>query len=399
MTNRDRVLELLRAAERPLTDSEIRRRTGIEPHQQVNQICNSLAADEVIDRRKGADGLLVNSVGALARSEASPGDAGRADATEYGELSNLEFEGTLIVIPCSGRKLRGGSETSSGMSVVDRLPEDLAEELLEARKRNAPASRLDESRTMPAIQRYAGTLYEAATGVFKRIEDEGAEVAIMSGGYGVVAGGEPVGWYSQKLEERMWPEGLVARCLGAFAEAIQVRTVVGFAGGSTVYAKVFRDVRWPETVENAWLISPELDGGGAQVKVPRAIGEALAEIADGGWLPVSWTSSDGVPVRVVATKGGPEERAAACGGLHEDGQVARSDDAEPLAERRRAAGEMTITLDGRDTKRLEAACARFVARLGGMDADTRRQLERLITPAGFAAYLVRTALERVDDGD
>ncbi|MCY3839477.1 MAG: hypothetical protein OXH09_12665 [Gammaproteobacteria bacterium] len=128
---------------------------------------------------------------------------------------------------------------------------------------------------------------------------------IVSGGYGLVLGREPIGWYAQQFAERMWPEGLVARCLGAYAESIEATTVIGLLAGTTGYAKVFRKVRWPPTVENAWLVSPDLDGGGAQIKVPRAIGEALAEIADGRCLPEEWTSSDGIPVRIDDVTGTP----------------------------------------------------------------------------------------------
>ena len=54
-TNRDLVLALIRA-EPGLTDTEIRKRTGIEPHQQVNQICRSLAAAGLSKRVSGPHG-------------------------------------------------------------------------------------------------------------------------------------------------------------------------------------------------------------------------------------------------------------------------------------------------------------------------------------------------------
>ena len=398
MANSDRILELLRASERPLTDSEIRHRTGIEPHQQVNQICRSLAAAGLIDRRQGPEGRLVNSAVARAAFEENADEAGGSDASVPGELPELEPDGALIVIPCSGRKRRGGTEAAEGTSVVDWLTEELARELLAARQRNAPSSRLDESKTMPAVERYAGMLYEAEAGALERIQEAGAEVAIISGGYGVALAGEPIGWYAQQFAERMWPKGLVARCLGAYAESIEATTVVGLLAGTTAYAKVFREVRWPPTVENVWLVSPELDGGGAQVKVPRAIGEALAEIADGGRLPEDWTSSDGVPLRIEVVEGVHEEGGGAADGLRLDGEsgVAPTHEAEPSAEGGSAVAELTITLDGRDAKRLEVSRARIAAALAGTDAAGGRELDRVITPAAFAAYLVRTALDRLE---
>ena len=60
MTNRERVLELLCSELVGLTDSEIRERTGIQPHQQVNQICRSLARAGLIERHAGPHGRLVN---------------------------------------------------------------------------------------------------------------------------------------------------------------------------------------------------------------------------------------------------------------------------------------------------------------------------------------------------
>ena len=182
MTNRDRILELLRTAERPLTDSEIRRRTGIEPHQQVNQICRKLAAAGLIDRRQGAERRLVNSVVGTTGFEETADEAGRSDTSAHGKLPELQLEGALVVIPCSGRKRRGGTKGMDRTRVVEWLPEELAMELLAARQRNARSSQLDESRTMPAIERYTGMLYEAAGGALERIHEAGAEVVIADDG-------------------------------------------------------------------------------------------------------------------------------------------------------------------------------------------------------------------------
>lgn len=60
MRNRERVLVLVRSEPGGLTDSEIRQRTGIEPHQQVNQICRRLAEAGLIQRRSGREGRLIN---------------------------------------------------------------------------------------------------------------------------------------------------------------------------------------------------------------------------------------------------------------------------------------------------------------------------------------------------
>ena len=60
MTNRDIVLESIQSEPKGLTDAEIVKLTGIRPHQQVNQICRSLAEDRRITRKRGANGLIVN---------------------------------------------------------------------------------------------------------------------------------------------------------------------------------------------------------------------------------------------------------------------------------------------------------------------------------------------------
>jgi hypothetical protein len=53
MSNPDIILSLIQEVP-GLTDSEIGRRTGSRPHQQVNQICNRLAAQGGIKRKPGA---------------------------------------------------------------------------------------------------------------------------------------------------------------------------------------------------------------------------------------------------------------------------------------------------------------------------------------------------------
>lgn len=217
--------------------------------------------------------------------------------------TDMDLANALVVIPCSAAKQRGGSADDGGACIADWLPQKLALELLGARVANAGAVQLDESQQMPAVERYAGHLYKTAGGALQRIQQAGARLAIMTGGYGVVLADEPIGCYSQRLAERMWPDDLVARCLAAYAEAIEATTVVGLLAGSTPYAKVFCRVRWPESVQQAWLISPVArPAAGAQVAVPCAIGEALREVAESHSLPVNWTSKRGLPLRVVAMK-------------------------------------------------------------------------------------------------
>ncbi len=209
------------------------------------------------------------------------------------------LEATLIVIPCSANKHRGGAEDRDGVSILDFLPEDLSMELRSARQRNARECGIDESLLMPASKRYCGRLYAAAGKALEHVERVSAGLAIVSGGYGVTLAGEHIGWYDQRFDFTMWSNGLVGRCLAAYVEAIQARTVIGLFGRTTRYVKAFRRTKWPAHVHEALLLSPELRGGGALIRVPSALGEALAEIASTGAVAADWTSSDNVPVRIT----------------------------------------------------------------------------------------------------
>ena len=300
MTNEERILALIRGSERALTDGEIRQRTGIEPHAQVNQIWNRLAGKGLTRREYGPQGFLVNRLVVEGDGDATyPASPEMAAAVGTLGLPEIDLGVTLIVIPCSAEKHQGGAENQDGASVLDFLPESLSEELRTVRQRNTQECGVDESLRMPAAERYSGSLYEAAGGMLAHVKSEGAGLAIISGGYGVVLPSEQVGWYEQCFMEAMWPNELVARCLAAYAEAIEARAVIGLFGKTTSYARVFRKTNWQVDIQDAWLVSPEPRGGGALVKVPRAIGEALVEIGSTGALRGAWSSSDGVPMRIT----------------------------------------------------------------------------------------------------
>ena len=62
MSNADRIMEALRASNIPLDDDELARLCGIQPRQQVNQICLRLEAEGDISRTVGPTGKVVNSI-------------------------------------------------------------------------------------------------------------------------------------------------------------------------------------------------------------------------------------------------------------------------------------------------------------------------------------------------
>jgi len=307
-TNRDRVLALIK--EQPgLTDSEIRRRTGIEPHQQVNQICRSLAKAGLTTRLKGSEGHIVNRLassegvplGTTSPREQSPPSSRRSSQrvrsmVRASRVPAVRFDECLFVLPCSGAKTPGGA-ARPGPSVVDTLPPHLAYELVHRRNRNAETAHVDESALRQSVERYDGYLYNAGRAAIATLLDSGSRVLIVSGGYGLVLPDEAIGDYGCVFQPKMWPDRLIERCLAAFAEENGVRQVVGVLSASTNYAKVFRRTDWPATVQSVHLLTPG-SVGGAMVKAPRAQGEALAAIAETGSLKADWTSSDKLAMEV-----------------------------------------------------------------------------------------------------
>lgn len=203
---------------------------------------------------------------------------------------------TLVVLPCSSAKQRGGTRSGRGRgpTVLDWLPAGLADELAAARAANAGWAQCDQSQVLPALQRYQGGLY-TAMGSAGRERLTGGPAVIFSGGYGLVDPAEPIGWYEARLKPGRWPHQLLPRALAGYAAARDIRRVVAFVAATGPYQQVVRQVRWPDTVTHAWLLSPRVEGGGAMRRSPRALGEAIAAyLADG--YDHRWRSTDGVPL-------------------------------------------------------------------------------------------------------
>jgi len=304
VTNRDRILALIQSSA-GLTDRQIRQRTGIEPHQQVNQICRSLVASGLIRRVDGPDGYIVNVPVAVGPAfsgnsgvSTSPARVGRTVAeprrrtSESQALPLVDPRERMFVVSCSGAKKTGG-DAPTGASVVDRLPALLASELVNRRSLNAPRVLLDESTLRPAMERYDGHMYRAGGPAIGSLLSQGSDVVILSGGYGLVLPEDAIGMYNCEFRPAMWPDRVVERCLSSLAKSTGVKEVVGVLSMTTGYAKVFRRANWPASVESVYLLSPE-PVGGAMVKAPRAQGEALATISSTGELPSDWESSDGL---------------------------------------------------------------------------------------------------------
>ena len=309
MTNIQRVVSALQA-EPGLTDAELRERTQVNPHQQVNQICRRLEHQGQLRRIDRADGRIGNYLTenvSSARSAASPtrrpaSKLARAPitltlASATRARAKPAVKDTAIVLPCSGRKTEGGGFTR-GASILDLVGAALSARLAKARHDVAAKVRVDETRLLPAWQRYAGTLYQAAHERLAKAVVAGVPLLIISGGYGLVLAEEGVGRYEQRFSLADWPAGLLEECLAAAAEALDVRNVVAFCARTTAYAELVRRAAGSMNRIDAWLVRPEMTGrGGAQVLVPEACGQAVAAFLDRK-LDGRWLSSRGVPVRV-----------------------------------------------------------------------------------------------------
>lgn len=157
---------------------------------------------------------------------------------------------------------------------------------------------IDESTLARAIDRYDGTLYQVARSAIDELIRKGANVLILSGGYGIVLATEPIGMYDSEFRISMWPKRIVERCLATYAEKVALTKVVGVMSISTGYASVFRSTEWPSHLSQVLLVSPERRTDGAMLKAPRAQGEALVTIARSGELTKEWRSSDGLAMEV-----------------------------------------------------------------------------------------------------
>ena len=309
MTNTERILAALRA-EPGLSDGQLRQRTGVDPHQQVNQICRRLEGKGRLRRLVRADGRIGNypSEGVVppVRLVDPPSKRPPSPTVELPQLVPVLLAtapalptttSTLIILPCSGRKTAGGT-SALGLSVLDLLSPALADCLVEARRRVGSSAKLDETRRLPAWHRYSGTLYEATGGRLAKAVTAGVPILIVSGGYGLALAEEPIGMYNCRFSLRDWPRHLLEECLAVAAQALGVRTAIAFCARTTEYAALIRRTPWSKHGIAAWLAGTDMGGrGGAQVFVPRASGEAFAAFVNGEFHD-RWVSADGIPVRL-----------------------------------------------------------------------------------------------------
>jgi hypothetical protein len=107
------------------------------------------------------------------------------------------------------------------------------------------------------VERYGGHLYRAGRSALGLLADRRSRILILSGRYGLVLPDESIGMYDCEFQPKLWPDRLIERCLAGFAENRGVRQVVGVLSATANYAKVFRRVVWPTSVERVLLLTPE----------------------------------------------------------------------------------------------------------------------------------------------
>jgi hypothetical protein len=320
MSHRATILELIRR-EPGLTDTEIRLRTGIEPHQQVNQICNQLQRQGLICRVPGPQGVLMNvpvgssglSSGERNSPEATspkPGaplstaslsalrDQDQPSRSGNYDVSQLDPSRAMIILACSGAK-RAGDGPRDGACITHHLSPETAARLIMARREVAVEAGVDESTLKPAWLRYSGGFYSVASSALYEATAAQGHVVILSGGYGIVLSSDPIGMYEAVFHASWWPHGLIERCLVEYAQRHGLATAVAFLAATTEYAKVVRKVPWSETpMSQVHLVTPVLaTAGGAQRVVPRAAGEAFEAFCRRGLGP-DWASTDGLGLAV-----------------------------------------------------------------------------------------------------
>jgi hypothetical protein len=192
------------------------------------------------------------------------------------------------VLTCSGRKETGGRPSGEADDVA--WPPDLRN----ARRRVLATANADTARVLPAWRRYTGAFYQHARAALADAVATG-HVVIISGGYGIVRGGEPIGWYDKILQLTDWPAGLLESALISEARRCGARTVVAFAPATTDYARLVRRTRWPQAGIDARLVTITGVTGGAIAEVPRRLGQAFSAF----WTRAHGSYPPGITVELL----------------------------------------------------------------------------------------------------
>ncbi len=207
MTNADRVIAALRE-HGSLSDSELVRITGIRPHQQVNQLCRRLEAKGALRRVPNAGGTIINVLVAGAdplNSAASPPSArpGRSSATRASGRSFISIASSCwqsrVRLALFGPQTTRRQSWTEGRHRLRLAPLEPGRPIGTSPPDVEVTAAVDESLLLPAWQRYDGTFYQAAGDGVRLAIADGVTVLVISGGYGLVIGQEPIGFYERPL--------------------------------------------------------------------------------------------------------------------------------------------------------------------------------------------------------
>jgi hypothetical protein len=186
------------------------------------------------------------------------------------ELQGIDPKSALIVFSCSKKKVCGGE---IGHEIA---PPDWPPALLIARARVRDVAPINNRLVMPAWQRYDGGFYRNAGLTLTNAVSNGANLAILSGGYGVLRADEYIGCYDRKLNPADWPTGVLEEALLADAIRVGAMSIVAFHAEKGDYAEIIRRTPWRNVgIQRAVLVTVPNAGKGATGKVPRDLGLAF----------------------------------------------------------------------------------------------------------------------------
>ncbi len=146
---------------------------------------------------------------------------------------------TLVLIPESTRKAKGGGPSPAGLAGFDAaLPRDARKRLAVLRhqvRESVPGALVGPDEHLPAFQRFRGNIYRAIGEDAWEHRVSGVEVLIVSGLYGLVASRDPVVRYEVSMAEpaerlgklnRWWRDHGLPGILHAYLEAVHPPEVV-----------------------------------------------------------------------------------------------------------------------------------------------------------------------------
>jgi hypothetical protein len=220
----------------------------------------------VLFRKQGPGSTAPRATRSTNRRTAAP--VSTTAAAKPGALDAVDARDALVIVPCSKRKARG----EIAPSVVQHQPV-WPDELLEARKRIRSAAAVDTTELLPAVERYTGNFYAAASSCAKEAARDD-RLLILSGGYGVLDGREPIGWYERELALSDWPRGLLEQLIAERTRRAG-RDVVCFAARTSDYARLLNRVPWGLPARRRVLLVTIKDRVGSG-EVPRRLGRAFA---------------------------------------------------------------------------------------------------------------------------